>query len=54
MKVLQRNSDSFKTEISNKCCLQLVKMPCHDPTKKMMTDLFKAYDLEVSVLNREI
>ena len=55
MRVLQRNSDSFKTEnieqmlstISQKC-------PAYAPTKKMMTDLFKAYDLEVSVLTREI
>lgn len=55
IKVLQKNSNSFKTEdiqqmlstISKKC-------PAYEPTKKMMTDIFKAYDLEVSVLSREV
>ena len=55
LKVLHTNSESFKTESVEQMLSTIsIKCPSYEPTKKLMSDLFKTYDLEVTVLQREV
>ena len=55
LKVLHTNSESFKTESVEQMLSTIsTKCPSYEPTKKLMSDLFKNYDLEVTVLKREV
>ena len=55
LKVLHTNSESFKTESVDQMLSTIsTKCPSYEPTKKLMSDLFKNYDLEVTVLKREV